>query len=153
MRFKLQERALALAFAAMLAFSFGIVATEAANSATYTRKFVVSKGSPEYADVSRWLGEHSTGREPASTDGNDNPFEVTLTTTVPLDAQTQSGPPVALPRRGTEGDVLTFRRNRTCVDGGGVETWTYQWVGDSTSGSWRLTNYSFSLSGGIYCDS
>lgn len=156
----MQQLAFGLALAALSSSPLVTAAVDvASNVVTYTRTFVVGKGSAEYADVSRWMNQHDSRAPQSSVDANDNPFEVTVTTTAPLDSQAKSGPPgppVGLPQHGAEGDVLTFKRNRTCVDGGGVETWTYEWRSDggsNGSAGWRLTNYSFSIRGGIACDS
>ncbi|HJT98570.1 MAG TPA: hypothetical protein VJ696_09665 [Rhodanobacteraceae bacterium] len=159
MRKNLQRCLLGLVVSIGLSSSVSI-ATAAADgdTVTYTRAFVAGKGSASYADVDRWLRRHDSRPAHFGVDANDNPFEVTITTSARLDPHAKSGPPgppVGLPQHGGEGDVLTFRRNRTCVDGGGVETWTFEWRSDggsNGSGGWQLTNYAFSLRGGLACE-
>jgi hypothetical protein len=132
--------ALLLAFgAAQIATAKGVISRAITTVSDYRA------GSAEVAQIQVWLQNHAQFvngvmvGDPANL-GN---VRVTYTKISANSVQANSvgdGPPVPLPTSGNPGDVISI----SSISGGITQNWTYTWVGDSTTGGWVLTSYSYS---------
>lgn len=103
------------------------------------------QGSPEAKEVVRWLTQHAEYRNgqmlgDLSKIGPISVRIVSISTQGMAGAESVGGdPPVPLPASGNNGDTITV----SSCSGGASQTWSYVWVGNSISGSWQLTSYSY----------
>jgi len=109
-----------------------------ATNATY------AAGSAEVRDIRSWLLRNAEYHNGAMIGDPDRLGAVRVTYTAVASAVQSLAspgdqPPVPLPATGNPGDTMSI----TSSSRGYTQTWTYQRVGSSTSGSWSLIEYRF----------
>ncbi|MDV9043922.1 hypothetical protein [Stenotrophomonas sp. RAC2] len=124
-----------LALAGIPAASVSAGPIAGTTSAIVVAKARYASDSLEAGYIVDWIKRNSPAYAPALQTG-----ELTLTHTYPpagnLKPAAAAGPPVPLPARGVEGEVISISNT---LPSGASESWTYRW----TSGAWKLIKYSF----------
>jgi ABC-type nitrate/sulfonate/bicarbonate transport system substrate-binding protein len=104
-------------------------------SATVVAKARYASDSLEAGYIVDWIKRNSPAYAPALQTG-----ELTISHTYQpagnLKPAGAAGPPVPLPARGVEGEVISISNT---LPSGASESWTYRW----SSGAWKLIKYSF----------
>ena len=104
-------------------------------SATVVAKARYASDSLEAGYIVDWIKRNSPAYAPAL-----QPGELTIAHTYQpagnLKPAGAAGPPVPLPARGVEGEVISISNT---LPSGASESWTYRW----SSGAWKLIKYSF----------
>lgn len=104
-------------------------------SAIVVAKAKYASDSVEADYIVDWIKRNSPAYAPALRTGQLTVSHTYQTVGIPEQARS-AGPPVPLPARGAEGEVISISNT---LPSGASESWTYRW----TSGSWKLIKYSF----------
>ena len=103
------------------------------------------RDSREAKEIQRWLTQHAEYRNGQML-GDLSKLGTISVRIVSSNVRGSAGvesvggdPPVPLPASGNSGDTITV----SSCSGGASQTWSYVWVGNSISGSWQLTSYTY----------
>ncbi|UXI70298.1 hypothetical protein [Tahibacter amnicola] len=136
---------IALSFATTPALAAGVT-----RDVETTESFSLKSGTKESREAYAWIAVRMANtplKHAAAPDSGD--LEITHIWRNSAEGATPPDPPHALPLTGTEGESITFKRRVPRIDGGGLETWIYQWH-STRGGAWQLVDYHFTLGGN--CD-
>jgi hypothetical protein len=142
----LQSKFFPLYIGTLLLFSIGNVHAVESYASQITASAEYSANSRQGIQVQQWLLQQDAPSAPGLNMrfSSGDRFKVTRTTAtrpenVVASASPGDGPPVPLPTKGNPGDTISV----THQSGGYIQTWTYQWFGNSTNGGWGLIKYTY----------
>ncbi|EML7987373.1 hypothetical protein D7Y24_03125 [Stenotrophomonas maltophilia] len=104
-------------------------------TATVVAKATYASDSLEAGYIVDWIKRNSPAYAPALQTG-ELAISHSYQSAGSLKPAGAAGPPVPLPARGVEGEVISISNT---LPSGASESWTYRW----SSGSWKLIKYSF----------
>lgn len=104
-------------------------------TATVVAKATYASDSLEAGYIVDWIKRNSPAYAPALQTG-ELAISHSYQSAGSLKLAGAAGPPVPLPARGVEGEVISISNT---LPSGASESWTYRW----SSGAWKLIKYSF----------